>query len=237
MPEPTILIWAKAMQLLSTAVSGAYGWAESAIGRARTRTEQRAAYILRNAGCLVAALRTLDNRLHGTMEELRLFSPAWSDERRAQTIERINKFAGQEVILPVVRQSVTELEELQQEATREVEDLGVAKEIGELLECGRTILVAVGERESQVTPWKDPETLEAFLDKVKDAKTPEDVASVRQALEEALGVLDRNILADADEAFGRIKYRVLRRHPSLPDPGWVVDLENIKPSSAAAAAL
>src|SRR6266852_462861 len=90
-------------------VSKIYEWGERAVGRAHTSEEQRAAYCLRNAGMLLAAIRTLDNQVHSTIGALRTFNPKWTDEQRSQVTTRINDFAGQELVLPIVRQSLTEL--------------------------------------------------------------------------------------------------------------------------------
>src|SRR6266516_3685700 len=78
-------------------------------GRAHTSEEQRRAYVLRNAGMLLAAIRTLDNQVHSTIGALRTFNAKWTDEQRSQVTTRINHFAGQELVLPIVRQSLTEL--------------------------------------------------------------------------------------------------------------------------------
>jgi len=60
-------------------VSKIYEWGERAVGRAHTSEEQRAAYVLRNAGMLLAAIRTLDNQVHSTIGALRTFNPKWTD--------------------------------------------------------------------------------------------------------------------------------------------------------------
>jgi hypothetical protein len=228
MPKSFNQVYAETMERLYRVVGRIYGWGELAIETTPLEGEQEAAYLLRNAGVLILALRTLDNRWHETMAELRLFDSDWPTERREHVISRVNNFAGQEAILPVVRHSVAELEAALE--SPKSEDLGLPdfqEQLRELVACGRTILAAVGE--SPVTPFKDTTELTRFLDNIKRAKTAEEVESVRHDLENALGVLDRRILASADKAFGELRFGVLRRYPSLPDPGWVTDIDNMRP--------
>jgi hypothetical protein len=230
MPEPITIATAAAMKLLGTVVERIAEWGELAIGRARTNREQRAAYFLRNAGFLVAALRTLDNSWHKVMGQLRLLDSAWPSERREHVIGQINDFASQEMVVPIIRQSVRELEAAN--ISRDLEDIGLpdlTKQLEELLESGKTILAAVGE--SPVTPFKDPTELRRFFTNIRQARTAEEVESLTQDLEEALGVLDRRILANVDEAFSELRHSILNRYPTLPDPGWVVSLEDIKAST------
>lgn len=178
--------------------------------------EQQDVLILKSAGILVAALRTLDNSFREIVGELRLFDANWSLERREQKIKQINQFADQENILSILRQYLQQLGSLGS-------DISDGKSIEKLLSCGRGVLAAMGE--STVTPFHDPAELRDFLKAIVSARTQEEVQSVIQQSEKALEVLDRGILADADGAFGKLKGDILRRHKgALPDPGWSVSI-------------
>ena len=148
-------------------VSKFYECGERAVGRAHTSEEQRAAYVLRNAGMLLAAIRTLDNQVHSTIGALRTFNPNWTDEQRSQVTTRINDFAGQELVLPIVRQSLTELTgALNDWQTWQLTKIKT-EPIRQLLTCGLSIQVAAGA--SDVTPFDDARTLRTLLEGVRTA--------------------------------------------------------------------
>jgi hypothetical protein len=229
-PESSNQAGARGWERLYSVVGSIFVWGDTVETEADLDSEEReAAYLLKNAGQLVAALRTLDNRWHEIMEELYLFDSSWPPERRDHVISRIRNFTGQEIILPIVRQTVAELRN--QLGTLHVLGLSdLADQSAELLKCGDTILAAVDR--SSATPFPDATKLTRFLTNVKNARTPAEVESVKQDLEEALGVFDRRILASADHAFGELRGEVTSRYPSIPDPGWVVSLDDIRRPNA-----
>lgn len=165
----------------------------------------------------MAAMRTLDNSVRAILRELNVFDIEWQSDRRQQLAERINEYANDEKILPIVRQYTGQLSSMLPEAHRE--DLADATEV---LECARGVLDALGD--SVVTPFPDTTALRSFLALVKTAKTSSDVHSAIAQADTVLAVLERDLLAKADLAFGRLKGHILRRHRELPDPGWSVGL-------------
>jgi hypothetical protein len=209
-------------------VSKIYEWGERAVGRAHTSEEQRAAYVLRNAGMLLAAIRTLDNQVHSTIGALRTFNPNWTDEQRSQVTTRINDFAGQELVLPIVRQSLTELTgTLNDWQTWQLTKIKT-EPIRQLLTCGLSIQVAAGA--SDVTPFDDARTLRTFLEGVRTASTSGEIDAVIKQADAVLEAFDRRTLADADHAFGELRQDILHLYPGLQDavPDWAVSLDDLK---------
>jgi hypothetical protein len=166
---------------------------------------------------LLAAVHTLDNTLRAVISKLNLFDASWSPERRDQLILEINAFANQEQILPILRVYTDQLEMYLREA--QYVDQGETQEI---LQCARGTLAALGD--SPVTPFPDTYALRLFLQDIKDARTTDDVVSVIQQSDTALKVVERDVLAKADQAFGRLKGQILSRYKALPDPGWSTTL-------------
>lgn len=209
-------------------VSKIYEWGERAVGRAHTSEEQRAAYVLRNAGMLLAAIRTLDNQVHSTIGALRTFNPKWTDEQRTQVTTRINDFAGQELVLPIVRQSLTELTgTLNDWQTWQLTKIKT-EPIRQLLTCGLSIQVAAGA--SDVTPFDDARTLRTFLEGIRTASTSGEIDAVIKQADAVLEAFDRRTLADADHAFGELRQDILHLYPGLQDavPDWAVSLDDLK---------
>ena len=209
-------------------VSKIYEWGERGVGRAHTSEEQRAAYVLRNAGMLLAAIRTLDNQVHSTIGALRTFNPQWTDEQRSQVTTRINDFAGQELVLPIVRQSLTELTgTLNDWQTWQLTKIKT-EPIRQLLTCGLSIQVAAGA--SDVTPFDDARTLRTFLEGVRTASTSGEIDAVIKQADAVLEAFDRRTLADADHAFGELRQDILHLYPGLQDavPDWAVSLDDLK---------
>ena len=209
-------------------VSKIYEWGERAVGRAHTSEEQRAAYVLRNAGMLLAAIRTLDNQVHSTIGALRTFNPNWTDEQRSQVTTRINDFAGQELVLPIVRQSLTELTgALNDWQTWQLTKIKT-EPIRQLLTCGLSIQVAAGA--SDVTPFDDARTLRTFLEGVRTASTSREIDAVIKKADAVLEAFDRRTVADADHAFGELRQDILHLYPGLQDavPDWAVSLDDLR---------
>lgn len=203
------------LKVLLEIVDKASSWLGQVIAQRNNKKEQQAARLLATAGILVAAMRTLDNSLRTIMSELNLLTGEWPQERREQFVQRINEFANDEKILPVVRQYSEQLSSLLKKP--QAED---RKDAQEVLECARGILWALGE--SVVTPFQDTEALRTFLALVKRANTKDDVLSAIEQSEKVLAVVRRDVLARADLAFGRLKGQILQLHSELPDPGWSV---------------
>ena len=196
-------------------VSKIYEWGERAVGRAHTSEEQRAAYVLRNAGMLLAAIRTLDNQVHSTIGALRTFNPNWTDEQRSQVATRINDFAGQELVLPIVRQSLTELTgTLNDWQTWQLTKIKT-EPVRQLLTCGLSIQVAAGA--SDVTPFDDARTLRTFLEGVRTASTSGEIDAVIKQADAVLEAFGRRTLADADHAFGELRQDIFHLYPGLQD--------------------
>ena len=209
-------------------VSKIYEWGERAVGRAHTSEEQRAAYVLRNAGMLLAAIRTLDNQVHSTIGALRTFNPNWTDEQRSQVTTRINDFAGQELVLPIVRQSLIELTgTLNDWQTWQLTKIKT-EPIRQLLTCGLSIQVAAGA--SDVTPFDDARTLRTFLEGVSTASTSGEIDAVIKQADAVLEAFDRRTVADADHAFGELRQDILHLYPGLQDavPDWAVSLDDLR---------
>jgi phosphoglycolate phosphatase-like HAD superfamily hydrolase len=205
------------LRALSDLVGKANAWVSEVIARRKNEEERRAAQLLTTSGILVASMRTLDNSLRAIMRELNLFAPEWPKDRRDQFIERVNAFANEEKILPVVRQYCEQLNSLLY--TVHHDDRHDAEEI---FDGAKGILAALGD--SPVTPFADTDALRTFISSIKHASTTEDVLSALAQSDSVLAVVARNVLAKADRAFGSLKGRILERHPSLPDPGWSVAL-------------
>jgi hypothetical protein len=207
------------VKLLLDIVGKAGSWLGQIIAQRKNEDEHRAALLLASAGILVAAMRTLDNSLRTIMRELNLFTSEWSQERREQFVQRVNEFANEEKILPVIRQYCEQLASVLYNAHVEEEDRKDAKEV---LMCANGILSALGG--SIVTPFVDASALREFLALVKRASTTEEVRLAVAQSDAVLAVVERDVLARADYAFGRLKGRILGQHSEMPDPGWSVAL-------------
>lgn len=194
-------------------VDKAQSWLSQVFAQRKNREEQQAANLLAAAGILVAAMRTLDNSLRAITSELNLFTPEWPQERREELVQRMNAFANDEKILPVVRQYSEQLERLLPNA-----QAGDEEDARAVLECARGILAALGD--SPVTPFPDTTALRAFLMLIKQASTPEDVKMAIEQSDSVVALVGRDVLRRADLAFGRLKGRILQRHQKLPKPSW-----------------
>jgi len=175
--------------------------------------EQQAARLLETSGILLAALRTLDNTFREVIRELSLFDSAWTKDQRDRAINRVNQFANEEKILPIIRQYHEQLIIILPD-TNSVDEVPAR----EMIRCTDDILWALGD--SDVTPFPDTIALRNFLRSIQRAQTTEDVNRVIQQSDEVLDILDRKVIARADSAYGKLKGQILRRYPNLPDPRW-----------------
>ena len=209
-------------------VSKIYEWGERAVGRAHTSEEQLAAYVLRNAGMLLAAIRTLDNHVTVRLAPSGPSTRIGPMSRRSQVTTRINDFAGQELVLPIVRQSLIELAgTLNDWQTWQLTKIKT-EPIRQLLTCGLSIQVAAGA--SDVTPFDDARTLRTFLEGVRTASTSGEIDAVIKQADAVLEAFDRRTLADADHAFGELRQDILHLYPGLQDAvlDWAVSLDDLK---------
>src|SRR5215217_3009541 len=74
------------------------------IEKKRDEEKYYCASIIYTAGLLVVSIRALYNSWYNIMMELFLFNSDWSKDDRDDIAKRITKFAGQERILPHIRQ-------------------------------------------------------------------------------------------------------------------------------------
>ena len=100
------------------------------------------------------------------------------------------------------------------------EDWGKADSI---LFSANGLLNALGD--STVTPFADVEHLRLFLASLQTRDSASRRRDVLHQADQIVDVLKRNVLANADVAFGELKGQVLVRHPRLPDPGWTIGIK------------
>jgi hypothetical protein len=195
-------------------LKAAGGWLQAALQHARKERDRRAARVLHDAFVVVASMRAYDNEFRPLLGEVLTFSVEWEDERRRQLERMIRRFFDVEEILPRFRQAFQALESSGWD--------GAGHEA-----LGRLVGAASRFRDEIVGPiWKEKENyvVRARIFKALSfGQSQEEVEALHEWAEEIAAVLDRHLLAEADNAFGELRNAILAVH-DLPDPGYAVAL-------------
>jgi hypothetical protein len=211
--EVALLIPVDARSLIDV-LNAAGGWLRAALQHARKERDRRAARVLHDAFVVVASMRAYDNAFRPLLGEVRAFSTKWEDERRRRLENDLRLFFDVEEILPRFRQAFQALQSSGWD--------GAGREA-----LGRLIGTASTFGDEIVGPiWKEKENyaMRARIFSVLSfGQSPEEAEIVHEWAERIAAVLDRHLLAQADNAFGELRNAVLAAH-DLPDPGYAVSL-------------
>ena len=232
MSIPLFQDWLSLFVILGQTVKGIYNWAEGALKKTGDCKEKQAVYMLRNAGTLVAALRTMHNSVKTLLGRVSLLQPDTPDDQRRELTQEISDFARRDFIIGFIRQSEKELRDLLHEE-EDLEDKH-RRLLENLLNCaGSTLRAAHAIPRTAHDPYGSPfetiEELEKFLQEIKEADSVQDINNLKKEAKEAIKAFNSKILVDADEAYATLKYDIFKRYPSIPDTaGWAVTLEELK---------
>jgi hypothetical protein len=205
-------------KVLFELLNAAGNWLQKAVSEARKQRDQRAAHVLHDAFVVVAAMRAYDNAFRPMLGELLAFSDAWEADRRQRLSEELFSFFDVEQILPQFRQAFQGIESSHWD--------GAGREaLGQLIGSATTFAdEIVGE------VWKEKEN---FMTRARLSRaleyggSPDDEKAVHDWAEATAKILDRHLLAEADNAFGELRQAILAAH-KLPDPGYAVSLSGIE---------
>ena len=147
---------------------------------------------------LFSALRDLDNAIRGSLKDLLLFRPEWSQQRREKVIEEINAFANREHCIDDVRAALRHLQQYLQ--TAHGADVPLLRQ---LFDYGSAFMRGLGK---DVTPFPDYNTLRSFLLLVETADTTEAAAEVVQKTTQTLDILNRERLAEMRDIVSQLEF-------------------------------
>ncbi len=192
----------------------AAGWLRDALREARKERDRKAAHVLHDAFVVVASMRAYDNAFRPLLGQLLAFSIEWEKERRDRLSDQLSSFFDIEQILPRFRQAFQALQASGwEEAGREA--------LGQLVDAASTFA------EEIVGPvWKEKENYVVrgqMLQALEHGKTHGEEQVVREWAERLARILDRRLLAEADNACGALRQAILAAH-RLPDPGYAFSL-------------
>ena len=224
MSIPLFQDWLSLFALLGKAAKGIYDWAEGALSKTKDLKEKRAVYMLRNAATLVAALRTMHNSVKTLLGRVSLLYPDTPVDQRMELMHEISDFARRDFIIGFIRQSEKELRDLL-DKEGDLEDIHRTF-LKNLLKCAGSTLRAA--HDPYGSPFKNIAALEKFLQRIKEANLVQDIDNLKKEAAEAIEAFRSQILVDADDAYAALKSDLLRRYPSISDPGWAVTLEELK---------
>jgi hypothetical protein len=224
MSMPLFQDWLSLFVALGGLAKGIYDWAEITLRKSKDQKEKQAVYMLRNAAVLVLALRTLHNSVKTILGRVSLVYPDTPMEQRMELMREINDFARRDFVLGFIRQTEKELRELlANEENLEDKHRALLERLLQL--AGRTLRAA---HDPYGSPFQSIDELEAFLQRLREAQTEEDIKALKKDASETIKAFESRILVDADEAYGALKADLSRKYPSLPDAGWAVELDALK---------
>jgi len=197
---------------LAELLNAAAGWLQKALQEARRRRDRGAARVLHDSFVVVASMRAYDNAFRPLLGQLLAFSIEWEDEHRQRVAEELQRFFDIEEILPRFRQAFQALQSSRWE--------GAGHEaLTRLMDAATTF----GD-EIVGTVWKEKENYVVrtrIFRALSYGQSQGEVNMVYKWAESTAKVLDRRLLAEADNAFGELRNAVLAAH-DLPDPGYAV---------------
>jgi hypothetical protein len=201
-------------KVLFEVLNAAGEWLRKALNQARAKRDRRAARVLHDAFVVVASMRANDNAFRPLLGQLLGFSIEWEVDRRRQLSQELRSFFDIEEILPRFRQAFQALQASAWE--------GAGHEA-----LGRLIGGATAFAGDIVGPiWKEKENYivrERMLNALSYGRSDDDTKTVREWAERVAAILDRQLLAETDNAFGELRHAILTAH-DLPDPGYAIAL-------------
>jgi hypothetical protein len=224
MPIPLFQDWLSLFVLLGEAAKGIYDWAEGALNKSKNQKEKQAVYMLRNAATLVAALRTMHNSVKALLGRVNLLYTDTPVDQRMELMREISDFARRDFIIAFIRQSEKELRDLLHKEN-DIEDIH-RNFLESLLKCAGLTLRAA--HDPYGSPFENISELETFLQRIKEADSVQNIDNLKKEAAEAIEAFKSQILIDADDAYVGLKSELLKKFPSIPDPGWAVTLDELK---------
>jgi len=189
------------------------GWLATVLQHNRRERDRRAAQVLYNAFVLTASMRTYDNTFRRILGRLLVFDGRWEQDERSELLADLLEFFDTETVLPRFRQALAALENANV-------DEQVRAGLDRLLTKAGSFHGQVDEVTGRKSEFHIPRTV---LDALRRGDDQESVEEIVFWAEEYVDLLDRRVLAEADEAFGVLRQTVLSKH-NLPDPGWAVQV-------------
>jgi hypothetical protein len=201
-------------KVLVELLDAAGGWLGKALKRARKARDKQAAHVLHDSFVVVASMRAYDNTFRPMLGQLLALSTDWEADRSRELSGELSTFFDVEKIMPRFRQAFQGL--------RSSEWEGAGHEpLGRLLDAASTFGDEIAGR---IRNEKEDLSRRSQLFISLKRHSEWDVDYVRKWATRIADVLDRDLLAEADHAFGELRQAILAAH-DLPDPGYAVSLE------------
>lgn len=195
-------------------LNAAGGWLQAALQHARKERDRRAARVLHDAFVVVASMRAYDNAFRPLLGEALAFSTKWDDERRRSLENELRRFFDVEEILPAFRQAFQALQSSGWDGAGE-------EALNRLIEAASSF---GNEIVGPIWMEKENYAMRArIFNALSYGQSSDEADILHEWAERIAAVLDRHLLAQADNAFGELRNAVLVAH-DLPDPGYAVSL-------------
>jgi len=190
-------------------VERASAWLDAALERSRRKRTRTAARILYDARVLVAGMRTYDNMYRPLLRRIRFLEADASADDRQAILSELEQWSSIHEISPRIHQVVASLK-----AERQASDTPL--DLEPLLQHASEFLQAMELIQDEKLQYSLQSDLQWA---VRSAKRKEELESAAHFAERQLHMLDLDDLAGADEAFGRLRQRILSEY-DLPAPTW-----------------
>jgi hypothetical protein len=204
-------------------------WASRVAANAKEADQRRTAFLLRDAGILVAALRLLHQEVHAVVRSMRAYRDDWAIELRESLAERVLAL-GSPPVLHSVEEALGSLSEwsgaLGEEIRRRrwwtwrriearpVAGGGTSAAVEVLLVSGMAYLDWFTQDEMDTIV---PSIASALLDRSHVLTE----VQVRASAEQLLQQLQQDLpLPEINRAFGKLRADAVRRYPKMEEPDW-----------------
>jgi hypothetical protein len=192
----------------------AQAWLIRAIKSRRDKKKQTSVHVLATSGVLIAAFHTLLSTYKSLLGQFSLFDLSWTPDYKDEQTRKLQEFVQWERLIPLIEQKVAELAELLPNIHEEDKEF-----VKTLLSYGRIILDSLGP--SDINPvWPDNRSFFEFLRTIRNARSEAQVATVTDTAESGLEKIIPLFQSEADVGYGRLRARILKRHPDLVPPDW-----------------
>jgi hypothetical protein len=180
----------------------------------RSKDEMRAGKVLHASGLLVVLLLEIQNMLMKVTSDLKDVHAHESKEKREEIIGKFKDFIVLEKVMPGIKSRVNELAGWEEEDR----DKFYAKSVRIIREQGQHI-IDLQRGFSDVEIFTREGGFDRFRDKVRNAKTEEDVSEIRGIMDELVQIFDKDSVEKArDEYSNHLKIMITKKYPSLPEP-------------------
>lgn len=195
-------------------------WVAKVVSTRKNKREQRAAYLLREAGIVVGAMHSLDRGINKLLSPLVRLDASWSNEQRQEIFDQLNEFVRDFTIVHAVRNSELALEELSKggELDRDITE-AIERPVGRLayhaVSFLRTVNPDFGFHEFNLANTE----LEDLWRRLANASDDDQMISIAREIQHRIPQTHQFVL-EAMAEFGVIRGVILNRYPAMPAPLW-----------------